>query len=85
MLSQGRDVRKQLDEEAIAIMVLNPYLCLRHITLQAGLKGIISPVLEGSYFLELCFTKKNQIYSEKIKASSFNCSKHPTLNENQTE
>ena len=58
MLSQGRDVRKQLDEEAVAIMVLNAYLCLGHITLQAGLKGITSPVLDGSSSLEFCLTKK---------------------------
>lgn len=86
MLSQGRDVRKQ----AVVIMVLNSYLYLGHI---AGLKGIISPVLKESSFLELCSKKKTKheetktglLYREKIKASSFSCNKHPVFNESQTE
>lgn len=32
MLSQGKNVRKKLDENEVVIMMLNPYSCLGHIT-----------------------------------------------------
>lgn len=56
MLRQGRDVRKW----AGVPMVLNPDLYLGHMALQAGLKWVISPVLEGSSFLELRLKKNRQ-------------------------
>lgn len=46
-------------------MVLNPYLCLEHITLQAESKGIITHVLEGSSFLGLCLIKKPKQTNKK--------------------